>query len=88
MENTVVTLATRKCFHCGQTGQVEVLAADLARYERGELVQRAFPEMPKELREQIVSGTHPKCWEAMFAYDEDDLDDEDAPEDSDSVESR
>ena len=40
------------------------------RYEQGWLVQDAFPFLAMELREQITSGTHPKCWEEMFAYDE------------------
>lgn len=40
-------------------------------YNRGEYAQVAFPELDKALREQIISGTHPKCWEEMFAFDED-----------------
>jgi hypothetical protein len=28
--------------------------------------------MPVEIREQIISGTHPDCWKEMFPdYDED-----------------
>jgi hypothetical protein len=31
----------------------------------GALIQDAFPDLDKTLREQIVSGTHPACWEIM-----------------------
>jgi ABC-type uncharacterized transport system YnjBCD ATPase subunit len=35
--------------------------------KRGALIQEAFSDLDKSLREQIVSGTHPKCWESMTA---------------------
>jgi hypothetical protein len=31
-------------------------------WQRGTYVQRAFPEMPDDRRELLVSGTHPECW--------------------------
>lgn len=73
MTNTV-TVTTRPCFHCGKAGEVEVLAEDLARYNSGALAQVAFPEMHRAVREQLISGTHPECWEQLFGSPE--LDDE------------
>ena len=79
MSDTLITIRTRKCFHCGCEGEVTVTQAGLAAYNSGEYAQVAFPELDKAEREQIISGTHPKCWEVMFAFDEDALeDDEDA----------
>jgi hypothetical protein len=40
------------------------------RIENGELIQYAFPTLSAGMREQIISGTHPDCWDAMFADDE------------------
>lgn len=65
-----VTVRTPKCYACGKRGVVEVLASDWNRYAAGAYVQVAFPELPKGLREQIVSGTHPACWDAIFGNDD------------------
>ena len=80
MTTTLITVTTRRCFHCGCEGEVAVTQEGLAAYNGGEYAQVAFPELDKDLREQIISGTHPKCWEAMFAFDED------APEDEGEAE--
>lgn len=80
MSNTLITITTPKCFHCGLEGEVTVNPAGLAAYHRGEYAQVAFPELDKTLREQIISGTHPACWESMFSLDEDALDDDEDAE--------
>jgi hypothetical protein len=67
---STVTVPTRPCFHCGKGGEVEVLAEDLARYHAGALIQVAFPEMHRALREQLISGTHPECWDQLFGSPE------------------
>lgn len=65
MSNTQL-VETRRCFHCGNKGVLELPMDGIAKYENGALVQDAFPELDRELREQIISGTHPECWKAMF----------------------
>lgn len=57
---------TKPCIHCGETGTVAVKFDQLLKYAEGALIQDAFPDMPIQLREQIISGTHPECWEKMF----------------------
>lgn len=70
-------IETRRCFHCGEHGYLELPNEGIVKYEAGALIQNAFPDLPRELREQIISGTHPKCWEEMFApLDEDELEEE------------
>lgn len=59
-------VTTKKCMHCGYLGELNVPNAGLARYNSGALVQDAFPDLTAPEREQIVSGTHPECWEEMF----------------------
>lgn len=60
-------MRTQTCFICNRTGFVEVSSEGYTARKKGALIQEAFPELDKSLREQIVSGTHPKCWESMTA---------------------
>jgi hypothetical protein len=57
---------TPRCVHCGYKGEVEVPNSGLARRSAGALIQDAFPDLSRGLREQLVSGTHPECWAEMF----------------------
>ena len=74
----VTTVQTQQCYHCGEFGEVGLTAEELVGYEHWLLgtdvyIQDCLPTMPKELREQIITGTHPKCFEDMFSYgDEED----------------
>ena len=66
-EADTVEFRTSRCPYCGQHGSVLFNLDDLARRAAGDLIQVAFPELPEGLREQIVSGTHPDCYDALFA---------------------
>lgn len=74
METTLIK--TRRCFVCGDEGFLELPKDGIAKYESGMFVQDAFPDLPKELREQIISGTHPDCWNDLFGSFSEDDDDE------------
>lgn len=58
-------MRTPVCFMCNKEGFVEVSSEGYMARKKGSLIQDAFPDLDKSLREQIVSGTHPKCWESM-----------------------
>ena len=60
-------MRTPICFMCNKEGFVEVSSEGYMARKRGALVQEAFFDLDKSLREQIVSGTHPKCWVSMTA---------------------
>ena len=60
-------MRTPVCFMCNKEGFVEVSSEGYMARTKGSLIQDAFPDLDKSLREQIVSGTHPKCWESMTA---------------------
>ncbi len=62
----VTAFATRRCPVCYKTGTIMVDEKELFAYLRGEYVQEAFKSLTVPLREQIISGVHPKCWEEMF----------------------
>ena len=64
--NTTDIYETPRCFHCGKTGYLELPTEGVRAYANGTLAQNAFPDLDRELREQIISGTHPECWKAMF----------------------
>lgn len=67
----MVVVRTRKCLVCGLSGNVVVPDAEYRAWQDGKLIQDAIPSLPKELREQLISGTHPECWERMFSSKED-----------------
>lgn len=54
------------CFVTGKTYKVETTQKQLELYRNGLKAQDAFPNMPKEDREFIISGTSPEGWEQMF----------------------
>jgi len=58
---------TPRCWECGKTGTVIVQMSDYLRWTSERLpLQNAFPTLSAELRQQILTGTHPECWEKMF----------------------
>jgi hypothetical protein len=63
-------ITTDPCIVCGETSVMEVETRGFVRWKGGWLIQDAFPEMSPDLREQLKTGTHPACFESMFADDE------------------
>lgn len=65
-------IQTPLCPVCGQKGEVGITNADIANFLRWDVseitVQEAFPNMPTEKREQLISGTHPECWDALWKF--------------------
>ena len=68
--STYLLVETPKCFHCGIGGTVEVPEKGFLIRQLGVRIQDAYPDLPAPLREQIISGTHPQCWEEMFGPEE------------------
>ena len=63
---------TTKCFYCGNTGHVEVPLEGVVAHMKGALIQDAFPTLSAVVREQIMTGTHPECWDRVFGSEYDD----------------
>lgn len=62
-------ITTPLCFVCLKTGVIEIDATD---EQRDELfspsrrnIQHIFPELSVDIREQMISGTHPECWDKL-----------------------
>jgi hypothetical protein len=61
--------ATKRCPVCLKTGTIMVDEDELFTYLRGEYVQTAFKSLTIPLREQIISGVHPACWEQLWGQE-------------------
>jgi len=63
-------IETKPCLHCKQTGQVEIFTQELFYLNQGMHIQDAVKSLDKDYREQMITGTHPKCWIKMFGEEE------------------
>ena len=63
----MIVVKTKPCLVCDK---YEVWSLDreaVTRWRGGENIQDAFPDMKLEDREVLISGTHPACWDKLFA---------------------
>lgn len=68
------TIVTQPCMKCGKSSIVEITSKEYQRfYVQHEFLQDVFAHWTPDQRELLLTGTHPRCWDAMFA--EDDIDD-------------
>lgn len=68
---------TRACPYCGRDGFVLVRRASYEAWDGQDLnLRRAFPELDASEREQVTSGFHSACWDAVFGANHEDDDDE------------
>lgn len=61
---------TVRCPSCAQQNPVVVPKESWERFQSGVFVQRAFPDLPPEEREMLLSGFCPTCWNEMFPPDD------------------
>lgn len=62
-----VTITTRVCIVCGESSEMQISAHGYKAWKDGAYVQTAFPELAACEREMLISGTHPQCWDTLFA---------------------
>jgi hypothetical protein len=62
------------CTCCGEKYLFGTSLSGFTAWREGELIQKALPELPAPLREMLISGTCPECWDAMFKDCDDDED--------------
>jgi hypothetical protein len=71
MSDTII-IKTKPCCVCNE---YEVWSLDrqaVTKWQEGELIQNAFPDMSMQDREILISGTHPACWEKLFPGEDSD----------------
>lgn len=66
----LVAVLTPPCMGCNDRSSILLPAGKVEAWRNGALIQRVFPNMSAADRETLISGTHPACWDAMFAGDE------------------
>lgn len=65
-----MTVITKPCIVCGQAGEVEVEITEYDAWVSGQFAQHALKSNNANEREQLISGTHPKCWDDIFGKEE------------------
>lgn len=72
----MVTVDTGTCLWCNKPSSLKMTEEQYARYEarkmHGGHIQDVLPEMSPDQREMLISGSHPECFDRMFAEDEED----------------
>tara|TARA_R100000995_G_C3480854_1_gene123793 strand:+ start:443 stop:700 length:258 start_codon:yes stop_codon:yes gene_type:complete len=63
-------IETKQCIHCKNPGTVEIFTQELFYLHQGMHVQDAVKSLDADSREQMITGTHPKCWIKMFGEEE------------------
>ena len=69
VEETTYVVGTPQCIRCGKGGSVEVPMQGFLIRQLGGLIQDAYPDLDLALREQLISGTHPACWQELFGQE-------------------
>jgi hypothetical protein len=55
------------CMVCGHAGIVKgVSESGYEKWKAGMFIQLALPSLSADEREQLLTGTHPSCWDAMM----------------------
>lgn len=67
MIDNIITVDTPTCFVCGNRGTVTVSADAFTAWQNGNgPIQEFFPNESLDVREQMISGTHPACWTEIY----------------------
>lgn len=72
MKAWTTTVRTPQCVVCGKVSYITVETIRLRWWQdEGMHIQRAFPDLSPDVREVMISGTHPKCWDVLFPEEDD-----------------
>lgn len=63
-----ITLIVR-CTGCGEGTAFTLSTKDVSSWQEGANIQDVWPEMSREHREMLVSGTCTPCWEELMGID-------------------
>ena len=58
------------CVHCRQVQTIMLSKTGIEAYQKGALMQDAFPELTAGQREMLISGTCDTCWDKLFTESE------------------
>ena len=73
--NARIRFQPHDCVVCGRIHEPVILDAE--KFYRwkvgGEHIQDVFPEMTKDQREILISGTCPECWDVLFPKEDEEV---------------
>jgi hypothetical protein len=55
---------------CGHTLYVPLTEEQETRWRSGALIQKVIPEVDEAMRELLISGICPTCWDEIYGDDE------------------
>lgn len=65
-----IAVRTPRCPVCGVHSILDLPIEGVEKYNAGAFIQDAFPEIPPEQREMLMTGIHPDCWKKSFPDEE------------------
>ena len=66
----LINVQTPACPVCNETSTIPVDSAQYLKWKHSQFIQHAFSDMDADTRELLMTGTHAKCWDAMFPPDD------------------
>lgn len=64
-KTVLVDVETPACFVCERKTVLSVDAAAYDKWKSGAMIQDAFAHESADLREMLMTGTHPDCWDEL-----------------------
>lgn len=61
-----MNIKCRPCPECDKVGRVEVEEDDFYKWQKGALIQVAFPYLNEDDREMLMTGIDPECWARLM----------------------
>lgn len=72
IKSETIKVRTKTCCVCNKADVLTLDRQAVESWQAGEYVHKAFPDMPADERELLISGTHPACWNTLFPGDDSD----------------
>lgn len=69
-ENEGLVVLTSTCPECGKQHFLGMTTADFRAYAAERLADEVFPDEPADVRELLITGVCPECWDKLFPNDE------------------
>lgn len=69
-EDEGLVVLTPICPECGKQHFLGMTMDDFRAYAAERMADEVFPDEPPEIRELLISGTCPECWNKMFPPEE------------------
>ena len=61
-----------KCPSCGKITKIEMTNDQYYKYKNNnDLIQNIFPNLTPQIREMLITGICPDCWNKIFNYNDD-----------------